>query len=66
MSRYIIAPSAIRDLNDIANYFLDKNLEAGERIFREFHNKCQKLAQFPNMGRSYAHVKDSLRGLPLN
>lgn len=66
MSRYIIAPSASRDLNEIANYFLDKNVEAGERIFREFNNKCQKLAKFPNMGRSYAYVKDSLRGLPLN
>lgn len=66
MSRYIIAPSASRDLNQIADYFLTRNLEAGEKLFREFNNKCQNLAVFPNMGRSYAYIKPSLRGLPLD
>jgi toxin ParE1/3/4 len=28
--------------------------------------KCQKLAMFPNMGRSYSQIRDDLRGLPLN
>jgi plasmid stabilization system protein ParE len=57
MSRYVIAPSASRDLNKIADYFLPRNLEAGEKLFREFNKKCQKLANFPNIGRSYAHIK---------
>ncbi|WP_435023289.1 type II toxin-antitoxin system RelE/ParE family toxin [Nostoc sp. CALU 1950] len=65
MSNYIISPSASRDLNEIADYFLPRNLEAGEKLFREFNKKCQNLANFPSMGRSYAHIKPSLRGLPL-
>lgn len=48
---------ASRDLNEISDYFLIRNLEAGEKLFREFNNKCQNLAVFPNMGRSYAHIK---------
>ena len=35
MSRYIISPLASRDLNAIADYFLERNLEAGERLFQE-------------------------------
>lgn len=66
MSNYIIAPSASRDLNEIADYFLTINLEAGEKLFREFNKKCQNLAKFPSIGRSYAHIKASLRGLPLD
>lgn len=66
MSRYIITPSASRDLNQIADYFLTRNLEAGEQLFREFNHKCQNLAIFPNMGRSYAYIKPLLRGLPLD
>lgn len=66
MSRYIVSPSASRDLNGIANYFLTRNIEAGEKIFREFNKKCQNLTKFPSMGRSYAHIKPSLRGLPLD
>ncbi len=66
MSNYIISPSASRDLNEIADYFLPRNLEAGEKLFREFNKKCQNLANFPSMGRSYDHIKPSLRGLPLD
>ncbi len=66
MSRYVISLSASRDLNEISDYFLIRNLEVGEKLFREFNNKCQNLAVFPNMGRSYTHIKPSLRGLPLD
>ncbi|BAY91922.1 MULTISPECIES: type II toxin-antitoxin system RelE/ParE family toxin [unclassified Tolypothrix] len=66
MSRYIISPSASRDLNEIADYFLTINLEAGEKLFQEFNRKCQNLAKFPNIGRSYSHIKPELRGLPLD
>lgn len=66
MSQYIISPSASRDLDEIANYFLSRNLDAGEKLFREFNSKCQKLVTFPYMGRTYSHIKPWLRGLPLN
>ena len=66
MSHYVISPSASRDLNTIADYFLTRNIEAGEKLFQEFNQKCKNLAKFPNMGKSYAHIKLSLRGLPLD
>ncbi|MEB3214665.1 MAG: type II toxin-antitoxin system RelE/ParE family toxin [Nostocales cyanobacterium 94392] len=66
MRNYIISPSATRDLNQIADYFLTHNLETGEKLFKEFNKKCKNLANFPQMGRSYAHIKPSLRGLPLD
>lgn len=55
MSKYVISPSAIKDLNAIADYYLTTNVAAGEKLFEDFNNKCKKLAQFPNMGRSYSY-----------
>ena len=66
MSDFIIAPSASRDLNQIAKYFLSRNLDAGEKLFKEFDKKCKYLVNFPNMGRSYDYLKIGLRGLPLD
>ncbi|MFM2063872.1 MAG: hypothetical protein RLZZ507_3543 [Cyanobacteriota bacterium] len=66
MNQYIIAPSASRDLDEIADYFFSCNIEAGERLFREFNSKCQKLVKFPYMGRSYDHLRPLVRGLPLD
>lgn len=65
MSRFIIAPSASRDLDSIADYFLTRNVEAGEKLFQEFNKKCQNLAKFPQVGRKYNHIREGLRGLPL-
>jgi toxin ParE1/3/4 len=67
MSRsYIIAPSASRDLQKIADYFLTRNIEAGERLVQEFDRKCRNLVQFPHIGRSYEHLLPHLRGIPLS
>lgn len=66
MSRYIITLSASRDLDEIAEYFLVRNIDAGERLVKEFSKKCQNLVKFPNMGRSYGHIRPELRGLPLD
>ena len=43
MSRYVINLLASRDLQEIADYFAQTSLEAGERFFREFNRKCQQL-----------------------
>jgi toxin ParE1/3/4 len=59
MSNLIISPSASRDLNQIADYFLEVNLEAGEKLFQEFNKRCHKLSMFPNMGRSYAQIRNA-------
>ncbi len=66
MNRYIIAPSASQDLNNIAEYFFKVNVQTGEKFFLKFNHKCQQLTKFPYLGRPYNHIKPSLRGLPLD
>jgi toxin ParE1/3/4 len=51
MSRYAINILASRDLNEIADYFAENNLAAGDLFFQAFNRKCQhsiKLAQYKN------------------
>ncbi|MBD2458619.1 type II toxin-antitoxin system RelE/ParE family toxin [Nostoc sp. FACHB-87] len=66
MKQHIISPAASFDLAEIIDYFTVRNIEAGERFIDEFEKKCKYLANFPNMGRSYANIKHDLRGVPLN
>jgi toxin ParE1/3/4 len=66
MSRFRISPSASRDLDRIADYFLEHSIDAGEKLFREFNKKCLQLVNFPNMGRNYYQIRPNLRGLPLD
>lgn len=66
MKQHIISPQANQDLEAIIDYFVTHNIDAGERFIDEFNKKCRYLANFPNMGRSYANIKDYLRGVPLD
>ena len=66
MSTYIISPQTIQDLDEISEYFASRNLDAGDRFVNAFEEKCQNLVKYPNMGRSYADVEPSLRGIPLD
>ncbi len=66
MSRCVISPSASRDLNAISNYFVERNIEAGEQLLKEFNQKCQNLIRFPNMGKLYSRIQEGLRGVPLD
>ncbi|MBD2483538.1 type II toxin-antitoxin system RelE/ParE family toxin [Planktothrix sp. FACHB-1365] len=66
MSQYRISLSASQDLNQISEYFLARNLTAGERFFQEFNRKCKYLTQFPYLGKSYDYLLADLRGLPLD
>jgi toxin ParE1/3/4 len=65
MSRYVINVLASRDLNEIADYFAENSLAAGDIFFRNFNSKCQQLINFPNSGKSYASIRPDLRGLSL-
>ena len=47
MPQYTISPTAIRDLEDIIDYFTERNVEAGDRLLNEFTKKCRYLTQFP-------------------
>lgn len=65
MRRCVITRAASQDLDEIVDYFLSRNIDAGEQFVKSFNEKCQKLAQFPFMGREYVEVLSNLRGLPL-
>lgn len=64
MSRYVINILATRDLNNIAEYFANHSVEAGEEFFSQFNRRCQQLV-LPNLGKSYAEICPNLRGLSL-
>ncbi|MDF5728619.1 MAG: type II toxin-antitoxin system RelE/ParE family toxin [Rhizonema sp. PD38] len=60
-----ITAIASRDLEAISEYFLEKSVEAGDHFVQTFHQKCQHLARFPYIGKSYAQLRPGLRGLLL-
>ena len=66
MSQCVITLKASRDLNAISDYFVSRNIETGERLLQDFNQKCVKLRQFPQMGKSYAAIRPWLRGIPLD
>ncbi|NJK73837.1 MAG: type II toxin-antitoxin system RelE/ParE family toxin [Oscillatoriales cyanobacterium RU_3_3] len=66
MNRYLISQAASQDLQAILDYFLTRNIDAGDRFVREFNRKCKNLTSFPNMGRTYPEIAPELRGIPLD
>jgi toxin ParE1/3/4 len=62
----IISPTASRDLATIIDYFLTRNVEAGDKFTVKFEQKCRNIANFPMMGRTYPELSPSLRGVPLD
>ena len=63
MSRYILAPRAIEDIDAIYDYIASNNLDAAERFVDAVEQKCETLANFPNMGKSYENLAPQLRGV---
>lgn len=63
MQRYVITLEASRDLQEIVDYFLKRSIDAGERFVEEFNQKCERLLQFPKMGKLYADISPDLRGI---
>ena len=47
MSRYIISPSASRDLEDIIDYLSEQSLDAGEQFLAEFDQSVETWSNFP-------------------
>ncbi|MDZ8024766.1 MAG: type II toxin-antitoxin system RelE/ParE family toxin [Nostoc sp. DedQUE01] len=54
-----------QDISEIIDYFVTKNINAGESFVEKFDKKCRYLATLPNVGRSYENIKVNLRGVPL-
>ena len=63
--QYLISREAIQDLDDILDYFLSRSIDAGEQSTEEFNKKCKYLTQFPNIGKSYANINLTIRGIPI-
>ncbi len=60
---FILAPSSTRDLDRLSQYFLETNIEAGERLFKLLNQKFYSLTKFPNIGKPYPHFNPNIRGL---
>lgn len=60
---FIFAPSAIRDLDQLSQYFLENSIEAGEQLFKTLNQQLIHLTQFPNLGKPYPHLHPNIRGL---
>ncbi len=65
MSRYILSPQAKLDIREIRKYIAQNNQSAARRLVESIRQKCRVIAEFPNMGRSYANLAPSLRGVPI-
>jgi toxin ParE1/3/4 len=60
---FILAPSTTRDLDRLSEYFLETNVEAGERLFKALNQQFYNLTKFPNLGKPYPHLNPNIRGL---
>lgn len=66
MSIYSLTDEAIHDLDDIYHYLSNLNLDAAARFVDAFEQKCETVAKFPRMGKSYEELAPQLRGVPLD
>jgi toxin ParE1/3/4 len=60
---FILAPSSTLDLDRLSQYFLETNVEAGEKLFKTLNQQFYNLTKFPNLGKPYPHLHPSIRGL---
>lgn len=56
MSNYSLTDEAIQDINEICDYISNFNLDSATQFLNLIEQKCQTLAKFPNMGRSYVEL----------
>ncbi|MFA4902237.1 MAG: type II toxin-antitoxin system RelE/ParE family toxin [Desulfobaccales bacterium] len=65
MPQVLKLPQAETDLDDIWWYIAQDNADAADRFLDKIEDRCQTLAQFPNMGMSRDELLPSLRSLPI-
>jgi len=61
MTRYILAPSAKRELKEIVRYIAQFNPDSARRLKEAIKQQCKLLADFPSMGRSRDELEVGLR-----
>ncbi|MDZ8108418.1 MAG: type II toxin-antitoxin system RelE/ParE family toxin [Nostoc sp. DedQUE12a] len=62
MSNYSLSDAAIQDLDEICEFIARSNPKAASKLFDDIRQKCKLVANFPNMGKSYARFVPNLRG----
>jgi len=50
MKRYVLTPSAKKDINDIWDYIASDNIKAADRVLDALEAAMAKLAKNPNIG----------------
>jgi toxin ParE1/3/4 len=60
-------PTASRDIERIIDYIAEKSgYDAADRLLNSINEKCRRLANFPNMGRTRNELAPSLRSFPVD
>jgi plasmid stabilization system protein ParE len=61
MTRYILAPEALQDLQELWNYIATENLDAADRMIDTLFAAFERLAAMPGLG----HRREDLTDRPL-
>ncbi len=62
MSSYSFSDEAVKDINNICDYVARQNSQAASQFFDAIRKKCNLVAGFPYMGKSYSRLAQNLRG----
>jgi toxin ParE1/3/4 len=57
----LVTPLAQEDLGDIWDYVAESGVERADRLLDLIHEKCQRLAEYPEMGRARHELLVNLR-----
>jgi toxin ParE1/3/4 len=63
MRLYLINAQAMRDLDEIAEYRGNLDLDLADQFLQDFDRKCGQIAVFPMSGKAYSQLKPGLRGI---
>ena len=58
MTRYILGPDALRELNDIWDYIAADNLDAANQFTDTLFAAFERLAEMPGLGQTRADLTD--------
>ncbi|AFY80650.1 type II toxin-antitoxin system RelE/ParE family toxin [Oscillatoria acuminata] len=65
MSVYILSDAAFHDITEIATYLEQLSPAVAVRLIDKIIEQCQRLADFPNMGRRWDQISPPLRSFPV-
>lgn len=65
MSTYILSDQALRDLDEIVTFIVNRNPSAVVPFVDAVIECCSRLAQFPGMGRKRYELLPNMRSFPV-